>query len=70
MAWKDLIPPARTCQYPLWTDDEVPGSAYCGSPVQHGPSYCPTHHARCWTRPARLVERRAAAPLKPAGAKA
>ncbi len=40
----------RGCQYiagePRWT---LHGDAiYCGDTLQHGSSFCPVHHARCW----------------------
>lgn len=43
------ITPARSCQ---WIEGAPSrGASFCGSPVQHGSSYCAEHHARCWITP-------------------
>jgi len=35
----------KTCQ---WLGGEPKERSFCGEPVQHGSSYCPYHHKRCY----------------------
>lgn len=46
-------PAGRGCQYiagePTWTRDG--DSIYCGDPLKHGSSFCPTHHKMAWYKP-------------------
>lgn len=46
------------CRYPL--NNAGSGFMFCGSPQQHGSSYCDRHHALCWRKPEPTVRRRAA----------
>ncbi len=49
------MPRIKKCQFPLWGDTLPPLNElnddrhYCSAPVKRGSSYCPDHHAVCWT---------------------
>lgn len=48
-----VIPPASSCQFPLWphSNKNPVGRRYCDAPSKPGYSYCTDHTAVCFVRP-------------------